>query len=159
MPFMRKSVMIFFRGLIVFVGIGAVAFLLWEPHVEGRNVNATVYQIYFQDPFLAYAYIGSIPFFVALVHAFKVSGFFGEHKMFSPVAVKSLRTIKYCAMALIGFVAVGEIFIMLDMSDDRAGGVFMGLLVTLGAILMATIAAKLERKAAMGSNSSNGRTL
>ena len=45
-------------------GIGALAFLLWEPHLEGRNANATPYELYFNDPFLAYAYVASVSFFM-----------------------------------------------------------------------------------------------
>ena len=119
--------------------------MLWEPHVEGRNAHATTFEIYFNDPFLAYAHVGSIPFFVALYQAFKVVGYAGQNKVFSQAAVKALRTIKYCAIALIGFVAVGEIFIMFGNSDDRAGGVFMGVLITFGSIVIATAAAMFER--------------
>ena len=135
----------FLQTVIVLIGIGALALLLWEPHVEGRNTHATVFEIYFKDPFLAYAYVGSIPFFVALYHAFKVLGYAGRNQVFSPAAVKALRTIKFCALALIGFVAVGEIFILMNDSEDRAGGVFMGVLITFGSIVMATAAATFER--------------
>jgi len=83
---------------------------------------------------------------VALYQAFKVLGYAGQNKVFSPEAVKALRTIKYCAIAIIGFVAVEEIFIMLSHgSDDPAGGVFMGILITFGSIVIATAAAMLER--------------
>ena len=41
--------------------------------------------------------------------------------------------------------AVGEVFIMLSNSDDRAGGVFMGILITFGSIVVATAAAMFER--------------
>jgi hypothetical protein len=58
--------------------------------------------------------------------------------------VKSLRTIKYCAIAIIGFVAGAEIFIVLHESDDRAGGVFMGILISFGSIIVATAAATFE---------------
>lgn len=98
-----------------------------------------------KDPFLAYAYVASIPFFVALHRAFKVLGYAGRDRIFSRAAVDALRTIKLCAIAIIGFVAVGEIFIILDRSDDRAGGVFMGVLITFGSIVMATAAAVFER--------------
>src|SRR5215467_7470888 len=102
---------IFLQAVIVLIGVAALALLLWEPHIEGRNAHATLFQIYFNDPFLAYAYIASIAFFVGLYHAFKVLGYAGQNKVFSPEAVKALRTIKYCAISIIGFVAVGEIFI------------------------------------------------
>ena len=65
---------IFLQVVIVLIGIGALALMLWEPHIEGRNAHATLFEIYFKDPFLAYAYIASIPFFVALYQAFKVLG-------------------------------------------------------------------------------------
>src|SRR5512134_2805243 len=104
---MNRSSTIFLQIVIVLVGIGALALMLWEPHIEGRNAHATLFEIYFKDPFLAYAYIASIPFFVALYQAFKVLGYVGQNTVFSPAAVRALRTIKYSAMAIVGFVAVG----------------------------------------------------
>ena len=142
---LKKSATIFLQVVIVLIGIGVLAVMLWEPNIEGRNAYATLFEVYFKDPFLAYAYIASTPFFVALYQAFKVLGYAGQNTVFSPAAVKALRTMKYCAMAIIGFVAVGEIFIMLGNSDDRAGGVFMGILITLGSVGIATAAAMFER--------------
>ena len=142
---MKRGSTIFLQVIIVLIGVGALTLLLWEPHLEGRNAHATLFQIYFNDPFLAYAYIGSISFFVALYQAFKVLGYVGSNKVFSQAAVKALRIIKYCAIAIIGFVAVGEIFIFLNKSDDRAGGVFMGILITFGSVVIATAAAMFAR--------------
>jgi len=143
---MKQSSTIFLQIVIVLIGIGALALLLWEPHLEGRNAHATNFEIYFKDPFLVLVYIGSIPFFVALYQAFKLLGYAGQNKIFSQAAVKALRTIKYCALAIIGFVVVEEIFIMLNHgSDDAAGGVFMGVLITFGSIVIATAAAMFER--------------
>jgi DUF2975 family protein len=144
-PLIKRSSTAFLQIVIVLIGIGALALMLWEPHIEGRNAHATVFEIYFKDPFLAYAYIASIPFFVALYEGFKVLGYAGQNKVFSQAAVNALRTIKFCAIAIIGFVAGGEIFIMMGDSDDRAGGVFMGVLITFGSIVIATAAATFER--------------
>jgi hypothetical protein len=142
---LMKPATIFLQLVIVLIGIGALAVLLWEPHIEGRNAHATLFEIYFEDPFLAYAYIASIPFFVALYQGFKVVGYAGKNQTFSPEAVKALRTIKFCAIAIIGFVCLGEIFIMLGDSDDRAGGVFMGMLFISGSAVVAAAAMVLER--------------
>jgi hypothetical protein len=136
-----RSATLFLQVVIVLVGIGALALMLWEPHLEGRNAHATLFQIYFNDPFLAYAYIASISFFVALYQAFKVLGYARRNMVFSQAAVKAMRTIKYCAMAIVGFVAGAEIFILLNTSDDRAGGVFMGILIG-GAAVVISAAAK-----------------
>lgn len=143
---MKRSSTIFLQIVIVLIGIASLALLLWEPQIEGVNAHATNFEIYFKDPFLALVYIGSVPFFVALYQAFKVLGYAGQNKIFSQAAVKALRTIKYCALAIIGFVVVEEIFIMLNHgSDDAAGGVFMGVLITFGSIVIATAAAMFER--------------
>jgi hypothetical protein len=136
---------IFLQAVIVLIGIGALALMLWEPHIEGRNAHATRFEIYFRDPFLAYAYLASVPFFVAIYQTFKVLGYIGQDKAFSQATVKALRTIKFCALAIIGFVVVGELFIMLGNTDDRAGGVFIGILITFGSAVIATAAAMFER--------------
>lgn len=145
---MKRSSTVFLQALIVLVGIGGLTFLLWEPQVEGRNAHATQFEIYFQDPFLVYAYIASIPFFVALYQAFKVLGFAGHEAMFSPAAVHALRTIKFCAIVIIGFVAVGELYIVFGLHDereDRAGGVAMGILISFGAIVIAAGTSAFQR--------------
>ena len=142
---MKRSSTIFLQVVVVLIGIAALALLLWEPQIEGRNAHATQFAIYFKDPFLAVVYIGSIAFFVGVYQAFKLLGYAGKNKVFSQAAVKALRTIKYCAITIIGFVAVEEIIIMFNNSDDRAGGVFMGVLITFGSVVIATAAAMFER--------------
>ena len=109
---LKKGPTIFLQVVIVLIGIGALALMLWEPHIEGRNAHATPFKIYFKDPFLAYAYLASTPFFVALYQGLKVLGYIGQDKAFSQGTLKALRTIKFCALAIIGFVALGELFIM-----------------------------------------------
>jgi len=142
---MNRGASLYLRAVLVLIGIGALAFLLWEPHIEGRNANATTFEIYFKDPFLAFVYIGSIPFFVGLYQAFKVLGYAGGPREFSPSAVRSLRTIKHCAIALVGFVVVGEVIILSQTGEDRAGGVMMGVIIMLVSIVVATAMALLER--------------
>ncbi len=142
---MRLAATLFLRAVLVLIGIGGLAFLLVEPHFEGRNAQTTLFEVYFKDPFLAYIYIASIPFFAGLYHAMKVLGSAGRNREFSPSTVRSVRTIKYCAVALIGFVAGAEVFILSIESDDRAGGVVMGVVIAFASIVVATAMAVLER--------------
>lgn len=120
--------------------------MLWEPRIEGRNAGATFFEIYFKDPFLAYAYISSIPFFIALHRAFMLLGYIGQNKVFSPSSVKALRTIKYCALSLICFYVppVAYLFVVRP-DDDIAGGVFMGFLIIFISSTVATIASVFEK--------------
>lgn len=107
--------------------------MLWEPHLEGRNVGASFVDIYFKDPFLACAYLASIFFFIALYKVFKILGYVGENKRVSQETMKALKVIQYCAMIIIGFVIAREayIFVMVRGTDDIAGGVAMGVFVAL----------------------------
>jgi hypothetical protein len=148
---------IFLQTVIVLVGIGALGLLLWEPHIEGRNAQATLFQIYFNDPFLAYVYIASISFFTGLYQAFRLLGHAGQNNIFSQASVKAVRTIRFCAIAMIGLVAAGEIFIRLGESDDRAGGVFMGILIAFGSVVVVAAAAIFERVLRDGMDLKSGK--
>jgi hypothetical protein len=144
---MKKSSTVFLQVVIVLIGIGALALLLWEPQLEGRNAHATLFEIYFKDPFLACVYIGSIPFFVALYQAVKVLGYAGQNKIFSQGAVNALRTIKYCAIVLSLLIVLAGLYIRIFHAegDDPAGFLAMCIVTTFVSIVIATVAAMFER--------------
>ena len=144
---MKKISTIFLQVVVVLIGIGTLAFMLWEPQIEGRNVNATLFDIYFKDPFLAYVYIASISFFVVLYKIFKLLGYIGQDKIFSLNSVKALRTIKYCAIALITFIAGAEayFFIVQRGNEDIAGGVAMGILMIFVCVVIGAAATVFEK--------------
>lgn len=143
---MKKGSTVFLQVVIALIGVGAAALLLWEPQLEGVNAHKTNFEIYFKDPFIALVYAGSIPFFIALYQAIKVLGYVRENKVFSIQGVRALRTIKNCAIAIVCFVVLEEIFIILNHGDDdAAGGIAMGIFITFGAVIVATAAAMFER--------------
>jgi len=126
---MKKGSTVFLQIVVVLIGIGAFAFLLWEPTVEGANAHATLFRIYFDDPFLAIAYLVSIAFFVGLSRAYRLLGYIGQGKVFSPESLKALRTMRHCSMILVAALAVGVTYLFAFQrgKDDIAGGVAMGL--------------------------------
>ena len=143
---MKSSSALFLQVAIVLIGIGVLALMLWEPHIEGRNAHAATFEIYFKDPFLAYVYVGSTPFFIALYRAFGLFGHVRKNGAFSQVSVDALRAIKHCAIAIIGFVAVGVVFVItFGDKDDRPAGVFMSFLVTFASSVIAIAAAMFAR--------------
>lgn len=143
---MKRSSAIFLQIVVVLVGIGALALMLWEPHIEGRNVNATNFEIHFKDPFLVYAYTASTAFFIALYQAFKLLGYVGRNEVSSQSSVKALWIIKYCAMTLVAFVVGAEAYLFIVRpGDDIGGGVFMGLLMIVVFGVIATVATMFEK--------------
>lgn len=146
-PSIKRSSTIFLQIVIVLTGIGVLALMLWEPHLEGRNANATPFEIYFKDPFLAYVYLASIAFFVALYQAFRLLGSIGHNEVFSVSSVKALRTIKRCAIALVAAIggALGYMIIVVRGKDDNAGAIVMALVLMFITVVVGTAAAVFER--------------
>jgi hypothetical protein len=144
----KRNATIFLQIIIVLVGILVLAALLIEPRLEGRNAHSTLFQTYFTDPFLVYIYLASIPFFVALYQAFKELGYARENKVFSQAAVKSLGTIKYCALIIAGSTIAADIYIRIaaqSIHDDPAGAVMLGMIITFVSVVVAAVAAVFEK--------------
>ena len=159
---MKRGSTIFLQAVILLLGVGVFAFLLWEPHLEGRNVNATLFEIYFKDPFLAYIYLAFVPFFVGLYQVFKILGDARRNELFSHHSVRAFRIIKYCALTTALFIVGAEayIFIFVRGTDDVAGGVMMGAFIIFVSAIIATAAAVFERilQNAVDKNSENDLT-
>ncbi len=143
---MNRIVTVLLQSGVVFIGLGALIFLLVEPHFEGRNINATAYEVYFNDPFLVYAYVASISLFVLLYQVFRVIGYIGQKQTYSFAVMKALRTIQYCALAGVGFI-VGPLGYLLIVrpEDDIVGGVAMSILVIVCFAIAGAIATRFKR--------------
>ncbi len=145
---MKRVLTIFLQVVIVLVGIGALTFLLWEPHLEGRNAQATLFEIYFKDPFLAYAYIASTAFFMALYQAFKLLSYARQSKTFPQDSVKALRTIRYCAIILSILIVMAGLYIKIFHAegDDPAGFLAICIATTFISIMIATATSAFENR-------------
>ncbi|KKR28232.1 MAG: hypothetical protein UT61_C0054G0004 [Candidatus Woesebacteria bacterium GW2011_GWA1_39_8] len=147
---MKRSSTIFLRVVVVLVGIVALFIMIRFPLTEGRAVNLDLFSIY-SDPFIIYGYVASIPFFVALYQAFKLLRYIGQNKVFSLNSVKTLRTIKYCAIIQGALIVMAAIYIRLSFSfksitdEDPAGFIAMSIVVTFISIVIATAAAVFEK--------------
>jgi magnesium-transporting ATPase (P-type) len=143
---MKRGSTLFLKFVLLLMAIVVLGLMLWFPHIEGRNVNSTFFQVYFNDPFLAYAYMASFTFFMALYQAFKLLGYIERNEIFSYHSVKALGAIKYCAITLAVLVALPLIYLfVIRPEDDIAGGVAMGILMIFASAVVATAAAVFER--------------
>ena len=144
---MKRAATIFLQVTIIILAIALVTLLLWEPQLEGRNANATQFEIYFKDPFLAYIYLAFLPVFVALYQAFELLGYIRRDEIFLEGSVRAVRIIKYCGLMTAAFIlgAVAYLFIFIRGKDDIAGGVAMGVFTTLVSLIVSASAAVFER--------------
>jgi hypothetical protein len=143
---MKRISIIFLQAAVVLIGIVALFIMIRFPLTEGRAQNLDLLSIYF-DPFILYGYASSIAFFVALYKAFKLLGYIGQNKLFSLTSVRTLRSIKYCAIILTVLIVMAGLFIRIFHSeeDDPAGFLAICIIVTFISIAVATAVAVLEK--------------
>ena len=145
---MKKSSTVFLRVVVALIGIVALAIMIRFPLTEGRATNLDLFSIY-ADPFIIYAYLSSIAFFVALYQAFKLLGYIVQNKLFSLNSVRALGKIKYCAIALSVLIAIAAMYIRISFDgnadDDPAGFIAISIVATFISIVIATAAAVFER--------------
>lgn len=143
---MKKTSTVFLQAVIVLIGIVALIILIRFPLIEGRAANLDLFSIY-ADPFILYGYAASIAFFVALYKAFKLLGYIGQNKVFSLNSVKTLSSIKYCAIALGILIVTAGTYIRIfhAKDDDPAGFLAICIVTTFVSIVVATAAAIFEK--------------
>lgn len=143
---MKKTSILFLRAVVVLIGIVALIVLIRFPLTEGRAQNLDLFSIY-ADPFILYGYASSLVFFVGLYKAFQLLGHIGQNKLFTPVSVKTLRSIKYCAIIMAVLIVMTGIYIRLfhNKDDDPAGFLALCIITTFIAIAVATGVAVFER--------------
>lgn len=142
---MKRSSTLFLKVVILLIGIGVFAGLIWFPQTEGRARNLDLISIY-EDPFIIYIYIGSIPFFVGLYQAFKLLNQIDQNKAFSQSAVSTLKNMKFASLALIGFIVLALIHIRFFANgDDPAGPTMLGIIAIFTAAVIATAAGVFQK--------------
>jgi len=143
---MNKKALILSKFLIIVVGIFVLIFMLWEPHLEGRNIDSSIFEVYFKDPFLAYVYTASIAFFVALYQAYRLIVNVDKNRVVSIDSMNSLRIIKKSGRVLLVFVlGVMGYLIIVRPEEDITGGIFMSLLAIVVSGAISIVASKYEK--------------
>jgi hypothetical protein len=143
---MKQGSIIFLQGVTVLVGIVALAIMIWFPLTEGRAANLDLFSIY-SDPFILYGYAASIPFFIALYKMFKLLLYIGHDDAFSVNSVRTLRSIKYCAIGLCILIVMAGLYIRIfhNKEDDPAGFLAMCIVITFISLIIATTVAVFEK--------------
>jgi len=137
----------FLRLVLVIIAllVGALCVSLWTTHTRDGRIALDSEVRLLRYPFIAYFYGGAIPFYLALVQAFKLLNIIDANKVFSNLAVKALRNIKYCAVAIIGYIGLGAAYIALLRDGDRAGVMALCIYTMFVTLVIATFAGLLQR--------------
>jgi hypothetical protein len=95
---------------------------------------------------LVIMYLSAIPFFTALFQAFKLLNYIDQNKAFSEIAVKALKKIRNCAIAIVILYTVGmPLFYFLAEVDDAPGIILIGMVIIFASTVIAVFAAVLQK--------------
>ncbi|MEH6994350.1 DUF2975 domain-containing protein, partial [Neobacillus drentensis] len=113
-------------------------------------------------PLVIGMYVSVIPFFAALVQAFKLLSYIDKNQAFSELSVNALKNIKICALTISGLYLVILPFVYLVAElDDAPGLIIIGIVPVFASMVIAVFAAVLQRllKEAIDIKSENDLTV
>jgi len=138
---MYKGSTLILKGIISLIGIGVLALCILVLPAGIRSNEIGAYR-----PILLGMYIPAIPFFIALYQGIKLLDFIDKGKVFSEVSVRTLKIVKYCAIAICLLYTAGMpyIFYVAEM-DDAPGVAAIGFLFIIASLIIATASAIFQK--------------
>ncbi len=154
---MKKGSTLLLRGVVVLLGIAALAFCVIVLPLTIDSFDMGGY-----DPILIGMYVPAIPFFIALYQSLLLLNYIDKNNAFSELSVQALKIIKYCGIAISALYAIGMpyVFIIAE-KDDAPGVVLIGLIIIFASGVIATFAGLLQKllKNAINIKSENDLTV
>lgn len=144
---MHKLPTIFLRAVIAIMGFAVIiicALILPYQSMEWAKTYPDV--AYLQYPILTGLLGTLVPFLIAIYHAINILQYIDEDKPFSKKTIKSVRTIKFCALVISGiYLSAMPIIIYMANQDDAPGLAVIGLFFALAPFVIAVFAEVMQR--------------
>lgn len=156
---MKNSISLFLQVIVVMVGVIALVVLIKLPLTEGRAADLDVFNVY-ADPLVIYGYLASTFFFAILYQIFKLLIYSKQKKTASLGMMRSLRIIKCCGIILSILIGIMGLYIKIfhAQGDDPAGFLALSILAIIFFMMIAAIAAILEKNLLITENLKLKRT-
>lgn len=137
---MKKSSTLFLKGVLVLIGLSALAVGVFALPVGIRGDETGLYR-----PIAIGLYLPMIPFFYALYQAWKLLTNIDMNKAFSDLSVTALKNIKYCAGIITAAFVVGMPYLFhVGDRDDAPGVIAVALVIIFASFVVAVFAAVLQ---------------
>ncbi|KPC74669.1 membrane protein [Thermoactinomyces vulgaris] len=142
---MERGTTLFLKIAVLIIGAPVMALgiygLIWlATHPANPDYAHMLY------PILLGIYACTIPFYIALYHAFKLLNYIDQNKAFSSISVRALKKIKTCAITISAFlVAIMPFVYLLADKDDAPGLILISLVPIFASMVIAVFAAVLQR--------------
>jgi len=139
------------RAMVYAAGFAAIGacFVLF-PELAREDAAAHPTTVYLDYCFLVAAYILATPFFLALYQSHKLLGLIDKGQAFSKASVRTLKTIKRCAIIFAVLMAVWTIggvswLRSLNPTEDQPPFMMLGSMIVFVAAIIATFVNVVER--------------
>lgn len=144
---MERRTTLFLKAAVILIGIPVLALCVFVVP-EIANYTAELYPDYTYIKYLVLIdlYASAVPFYFALVQAFKLLNYIDRNKAFSDLSVRALKSIKYCAITISSLFVVGmPLFYLLAEKDDAPGIIVIGMVIIFASMVIAVFAAVLQK--------------
>ncbi|MFC5703272.1 DUF2975 domain-containing protein [Cohnella faecalis] len=144
---MERGTTLFLKVSIFLIGIPIFALCLFlVPEIGNYAVELYPDAAYLKYLVFIDFYAAAIPFYFALYQAFKLLSYIDKNKAFSELSVRALKDIKYCAITVSTFYALGlPLFYLIAEAEDAPGIIVIGLVIIFTSIVIAVFAAVLQK--------------
>ncbi|MBY0116547.1 DUF2975 domain-containing protein [Paenibacillus sp. FSL L8-0435] len=142
---MKRGTTIFLKLAVFLIGAPILALCIFGiPWLANNPVNPNYAGALY--PIVIIMYVSVIPFIVALYQAFRLLSYIDKNEAFSLMSVKSLKTIKYCAIVIssLYFVMLPFVYVVAE-KDDAPGLILMGMVPVFASLVIAVFSAVLQR--------------
>ncbi|WP_391209559.1 DUF2975 domain-containing protein [Psychrobacillus sp. L4] len=141
---MKQSTTTFLKTAIFIIGIIVLSlftFLLPGLATDAAKMNPEY--AYLRFPVLIGMYITSIPFFLALYHAWKLLNYIESENAFSKLSVMALRHIKNNAISIIILYVIG-LFLLVSQNALHPGIAIIGAVIIFATLVISVFAEVLQ---------------
>lgn len=142
---MKRGTTLFLKLAVLLIGVPILALCIFGiPWLANNPVNPNYAGGLY--PIVIIMYVSVIPFIVALYQAFRLLSYIDKNEAFSLMSVKSLKTIKYCAIVIssLYFVMLPFVYVVAE-KDDAPGLILMGMVPVFASLVIAVFSAVLQR--------------
>ncbi|WP_127547093.1 DUF2975 domain-containing protein [Paenibacillus amylolyticus] len=142
---MKRGTTIFLKLAVLLIGVPILALCIFGiPWLANNPVNPNYAGALY--PIVIIMYVSVIPFIFALYQAFRLLSYIDKNEAFSLMSVKSLKTIKYCAIVIssLYFVMLPFVYVVAE-KDDAPGLILMGMVPIFASLVIAVFSAVLQR--------------
>ncbi|WP_028782131.1 DUF2975 domain-containing protein [Thalassobacillus devorans] len=142
-----KRETLFLKIAVFLMGIPVLALCIFVVPVIARGFSEVIPGMDY-IPYLVIIglYATALAYFLALYQAYRLLSYIDRNEAFSGLSVKALKNIKYCAIAISSvYVFLMPIIYLFAEYDDAPGVIVVGMIIILGALVIAVFAAVLQK--------------